>query len=311
MNLKKIIKGLNEHVATDVYGKTLRVELTCFDTGHRVNRGRNGTSTLLDLRTTIIEARSLMIETHARSSLLTVYLYAPVQEAQSSEVGRSEGVFVKICDKKGRYRTISLFNWRNEDESTSTLMSLLEYPDLSAAFPEQFTDFKEGRSTQGQRKVFLLTEDGEEDAQFNEDELRRLFTQDLISSVAYPLSRGDTERFEKILTALGSKLVSHYIFTDRMSIVPQFVRETKRGLEIGWMTSSTYNSLPVVLKVEKSKGIKTIGLADIGVEERGYYSHDDRMQVLPSQAKAAREFARSFKAKKGRRVEAALAKAAA
>lgn len=311
MNLKQIVKQLNDHVVDSDYRnvKTLRVELTCFDTGHRVSRGRNGVSTLLDLRTTIIEARSLMIETHRNSQLLTVYLYAPTPEDQGSSTGRANGVFIKIRDAKGRYRSTVLFDARNSSESTGNLLALLDYPDLSAAYPELFAQFKEGHTTRD-AKVFLIGDDGREDREFTEGEIKRAFTKDLIESAVYPLTNGDTKNLEKILTVLNAKLVTSYVFTDRMSLVPDFVRETRKGVEIGYMTHSTYNSLPVVLKIEKSKGIKTIGLKDIGVEERGYYSHDDRMQVLPSQAKAAREFARSFRVKKNSRVEAALKKAA-
>jgi hypothetical protein len=69
------------------------------------------------------------------------------------------------------------------------------------------------------------------------------------------------------------------------------------------MTRGTYNSLPATLKVEKTREIKTVKLKDLGIEQAGHYSHDDKMTVLPEQVEKAKKFAKHFDASKNKKLK--------
>lgn len=81
-------------------------------------------------------------------------------------------------------------------------------------------------------------------------------------------------------------------------IHPEYVKPVRNGIEIGWISRGTYNSLPHVLKVEKITEIKTVALRDLGLETTGNHSHHYQCTVLPEQADAAKAFfSQRFKAR--------------
>lgn len=79
---------------------------------------------------------------------------------------------------------------------------------------------------------------------------------------------------------------------------PSYVKPNRTGIEIGWVSSGTYNSLPNVIRVSRVTTIQAVKLSDLGIENRGYYSHDWKCSIPKRQAKQAKAFfGKRFKAK--------------
>lgn len=78
---------------------------------------------------------------------------------------------------------------------------------------------------------------------------------------------------------------------------PNYIKTNKRGIEIGYMSHGTYNSLPSVISIKRVSTIQSVKLVDLGIERKGYYSHDCKCLIPKSQAKQAKRFfAKRFKA---------------
>ena len=77
-----------------------------------------------------------------------------------------------------------------------------------------------------------------------------------------------------------------------------YVKPNRTGIEIGWTASGTYNSLPNVVRVSRVTTIQSVKLSDLGIENRGYYSHDWKCSIPKRQAKQAKAFfTKRFKSK--------------
>lgn len=110
----------------------------------------------------------------------------------------------------------------------------------------------------------------------------------------------DASEVRETLLKLGYSIIAEFDFTDRVEfelphhsrgfIRPKYVKATKTSIEIGWVSSGTYNSLPNVVRIEKCRGVKTRSLSKLGIETKGYYSHHYHCNILPEQATQARRF---------------------
>jgi hypothetical protein len=69
-----------------------------------------------------------------------------------------------------------------------------------------------------------------------------------------------------------------------------YIRETKQGIELGWIASGTYNSLPNVVRIKRITAIPTVKLSDLGIERKGYYSHDMQCTIPKAQAQLVKRF---------------------
>jgi hypothetical protein len=97
-------------------------------------------------------------------------------------------------------------------------------------------------------------------------------------------------RFNALITVNIPHHGSHFIGK------PEYIKESKRGVEIGWISSGTYNGLPNVVKVSKVKTLPVVRLDTLGIERTGYYDHHYKCAIPKAQAKQARAFfARRFR----------------
>lgn len=305
INFKKLGKTLTEFANSSSYDKPamLRVEHTAFQPLHKVSRGRNGVSELLELHTRVIEANGILIQPSERSSYVTVYVSSPVKTSHG--FGSNRGSFVRVRDPKGKYHSFETFTaWELEDVRINGMINSLGSEAPATYAPDEF---KEYLDAERESVVKLADRESPELSSWEIDRIRRQFAEKFYRElVKYDLDDARLERFEKFLDASGFKLVTYFNFTDKFSMIPEYFDETSQGFEIGWTQTDTYNSLPQTLKVIKSRDIKTVSLAEIGIEGRGYHSHDDRMQILPEQAEKAKKFAARFRAKKNKVTEKVL-----
>ena len=111
----------------------------------------------------------------------------------------------------------------------------------------------------------------------------------------------DVDDIREALKVKGYSIVAEFQFTNIVSfslphhgsggfIRPEYVKPIKNGIEIGWISSGTYNSIPNVVKIERTRGIKTKSLSKLGLESKGYYSHHYHCNILPEQAQQAKRF---------------------
>lgn len=290
---KKICRELNEFAESNDYRKPrcIRVEFTSFQDPHKAIRGRNGVGELVELSTQVIEADAVHVEQWERSNALAIYVKARTKSDHG--FGPKSGIHLRVRDPKGKYYSLDVYpRWEKEEIDVGRFQSLFGYESAAEYDADGFKEFMSEEST----KVVRLADDSTE---LDETAASRIFTQSYYRElVSYQLKDGDAEEFEKFLTFKGWKLIKCFVFTERFwGISPKYLEHSDKGLELGWMTHSTYNSLPCTLKIFKARGISTVKLSDLGVEEAGYYSHHDQMRVLPEHADRAKRFARKFKAK--------------
>ncbi len=302
VNYRKVSKEYTEHARSSDYDKSASLEarLTRFVSSNLVSGGRNGQNTLVDLQTRVIEADGLYIETSPRSSLVAVYLSSRVRRqsgdcsTETMEGSRSrQGVLIRYKTPKGKYDSRCLF--ADSDSMIDTLKAIFGYDIGPKVNAEGYQWFLENQT------------DNVVDLQGNEvkveptEEHAREYTYTLYREVLSDLNyRESSETLERIAKALGFTIVKVFPFVEKFWFSPEYVNETASSIEFGWMTNATYNSLPVTLSIRKVTETKTVRLADLGIEGRGYYDHYDKFSVLPEHVEAAKEFASKFERSKRR-----------
>jgi hypothetical protein len=160
MDLKKLAKQLTEYAKSSNYDnhRSIRAELTGFETGHRVDHGRNGVSELLNLQTQVIELNGILIENSSRCSLLSIYMHATVKSSQRC-FEHNETTFIKIRKANGKYEHCELAG--THKEIIDRLQWLLERPDLADFDAQSFERFVYEKTNESQeaKKVTHLVKD--------------------------------------------------------------------------------------------------------------------------------------------------------
>jgi hypothetical protein len=127
---------------------------------------------------------------------------------------------------------------------------------------------------------------------------------DLIKAIEEKKNYVDTDSIEAELKTQGYSIVCIFPYTNIISfsmphhgmgniIKPSYVKKIKSGIELGFISSGTYNAIPNVIRITKARGIKAVSLKDLGLETRGYHDHHYRCNIQPSQAKQAQRFFKS------------------
>lgn len=302
INYKKLSNDLTDWAQSSDWkrNRTLRVELTSFEPVHRVNRGRNGVSELVELQTVVTEADGVYIETKPRSSLLEVYVSSKVR-VEHGFGSKDRGIVIRYRDAKGKYSSINVYP-QHYDTELGTLRHVFGYEVGATLDPEGFKYFVD----QSTEDVITLAGTKPEPSESDLTKLKREFTDKVYYRMVSDLERGCEQELVKLCEHVGLKLVKTFAFVQRYWVSPQFVNVTSSGIELGWYTNQTYNSLPMVLKISKVKEIRTVKLKDLGIERAGYYSYTDNMQVLPEHVEAAKRFANKFDNAKTKAVKRAL-----
>jgi hypothetical protein len=106
--------------------------------------------------------------------------------------------------------------------------------------------------------------------------------------------------FQTALTNAGCNILVFFRFNVQISLriphmlpsigTPNYAKPIKQGIELGWTSHGTYNSLPNVIKVSRVSTIQAVKLYELGIENRGYYSHDLKCSIPKAQAKSAKRF---------------------
>ena len=289
---KKLAKEFNQYVEDGSWDdpRMIQAELTGFFAGvHRVSRGRNGVSELLELQTKITECDAVHFEASHDTPYIRVYLKSSVQTSHG--FGRYESKLIQLRDSKGKRVNFSVVEkWDKEDIEIGRFQSLFGYDTMPNVFGEDFENWKSYTAIE-------------------EDECpKRKYSQEVYRQIVQDLEHSRTsEKLEAICKALGFKLDGIFSYSESFSIHPKYVKQTRNAIEFGWETNSTYNSLPMTLKLTKSRGPKVEQLSKIGVESAGYYSHNDKMMIRADQVEAARKFKRKFNKSQKDTIEAVLA----
>jgi hypothetical protein len=247
-------------------------ELTGFEESHHYGYGRNGASTLVDFKTTVIQLDGIYFH-RPYKSIVDVLLYSRVTAGQSGFGRRLAWRVIYRRSGKQGYVDVATdsFNHGSWVENSDRYLSLFD----------ELTREKIRQNPYGWEP-----------------------NEELAAGVRLSKKRAYTGE-SKVLDALklnGVEVLAVVPYTHRVSVSVLWVKRSKRSLTLGWQTRGTYNSLPSTLKVSwtpkeswKAPIVKTVRLKDIGVEESGYYTHSDHAEVLPSQLAAVRRFARAFK----------------
>lgn len=267
-NLKKINKNLNDFINENKYEDS-KVHFTWqgFVENQHVGYGRNGASTLVDLQKIIYECDSvdLFRPTSPKMSYLQIYIKASAQAGQGC---RDLFTRLRIKDKKGSVHVL-------DDITEETLIS-----QFGRVYKEQSSIQVVGSNVIQLRPVDMVEED--------------------ISSQVYGemidvFKYHSIEKFAMLIRQKGYEFMDVMEYTHKFSIFPESVKVLKNKITFTYMTLGTYNSLPEIMTIEKVKKFNEISLASLGIEKQGYYSHSDKMNILPEQKEEVMEFYNQFK----------------
>lgn len=281
--LKAFEKSFNEYADSSDYDKPKSLKMTVerFEASHLVGRGRNGVSTLVELQKRVTEVSSIHIDKSFRT-LLTLRINSNSESDHG--FGRYKPVFLEF-QKNGKTSSCEVLReWESDKIEVSRFQSIFGY-DLASLYPEEFNHFKEN----------AIREIDESEKQF-ESRINRQFTVELFQDIIKDLGgHRDKESLVKLCELTGFTLKTVFPFVLKHQFSPRFINLSDKVLEFGYKTNNTYNSLPVMIKIEKVSEIKSVSLAKLNIEESGYYSHSDTMGILPESVSKAKNFMSRFK----------------
>jgi len=300
MNFKKLTKEFNQAIKSDdSYQSSIMVEEHIFTQRHGIDAGRNGVSKVLSFERVLTECRELRILTNSKSERIRILLAESTRREHS--FGQEKSIYVKL-KVNGKYDD---FTMQKRSENHFAFERMFDSVDVLSIFKTEYDAFVESNKLDG--TIDLETKKQNERSEY---ELKRLFKGELFKNLLDLLVYYRRE-FDEKLKLLGGEVVDIFEFSREINVYPEFVEELKNGVEIGYETKQTYNSLPQTIKITRQKNqTKTIKLADIGVEGRDYYSHDDRMAILPEDLEKVKRFQKRFQSKINSRIERAIKKVA-
>jgi hypothetical protein len=240
------------------YDASLVVELTGPEFIGGATRDTNGDNLTVQLLTKTYTTDQVQFLASDRSNLIEIYFRAHAHERGE----KTRQVLVVFRNKKNKRDSFSVPMYHHDcsrDESLDTLR---------------------------RRLGFGWTQD------MSEEMLA------LSKSIHSNLQSG--ARIQKVdreaLESLGVKIETVMEYTHKLWITPQFIRQNKSGVVVGWMSFGTYASHPMQLKITKAlKGVPLVRLCDLGAEASGYYDHHNKHTCRPEHAQALKSFAQSFK----------------
>lgn len=287
INLNTINKMFQRSETYD--GKQYQLKITEFVPIHSALPGLNNDTTLVDLQTRVIQLKDAFV----KQDKGTIKIY---YQSYCRAPREDEKVLIRVKTKKGEYIENVLNYVDDEDRAHSFLINLFGY---TFGASEDLDGYRRYCNRHGER-VEVALRDGEECIKGNA-QLAQGFTEEYAIWLQNRIVCGDMTDFVKLLDKYGHKMIKHYHFNDCVTVwTPQYTTALKNGIEIGYHTGNTYNSLPVVVKLTAVNKIKAVKLSEIGVETRGNYSHDARWSVRSEQVKQAKRFNAMFKAKKSK-----------
>lgn len=280
IDLRNINKTLNEGLSGWDSTHTLKVSREGFEPKHTVHAGRNEVSKLVDYSKTLIEADSIYIMKPFKDSPSYYRVLIGSRVKNNHGFGNDYSYYFRV-KLNGKYYDLYLKeDWDLENCNVNRLKNLFGY-ELSS-LKEKF----EGSNTEPIKSLRQLTE----------DYYQRF--------VKFSMDReSDCEEFFK---SVGASMVRRFKYFKCVSFSADYVKVLRNGVEFGFKTNDTYCSLPVIIKIERVRQIKTVRLRDIGLEESGYYSHSDNLEILPEQVEAVKRFKKRFDRNKKQVIEQVL-----
>lgn len=275
-SLKKLSNDFNNWVLQDKgYDRKILIEHTAFFSGSVGARGPNwDESGLLNFGTKLIEANSVHFAGGKNTYSIDIYVNSTVSS-------HDRGVYVELRTNEKTY-TFELLNY--QDEIPHQLRAAIGK--ISEFLPEEYERF--------------LEESKNVDAWQLESAFEK-YVLDRPMNIFCVHERGELK--EK-LEEYGIKILVWYDYTHKISssriphmgkygvskVGQHYVKQTKNSIELGWYASGTYNALPNVVRISKTRKMPTTRLCDISLEKRGYYDHHFKCEIPTTQVNAAKSF---------------------
>lgn len=270
--------------------RVIKVEQTGFFSAHVGHRGLNhDESTLLDFSTRLIEAREIFFAGGANEYGLHIYLNSTVHS-------RNAGTYIEM---KRMYNGLpgKTFSGALYDHADEVPYFFKQCIPLHELFSEEYAEFV------AEIKANPKDEDGEE-IRTDDWALQHRFEKESARKVNDLFQHYSQNELQERLAKAGVKVSVFFRFTHEISAPriphglgwcgkPEYVKLIKGGIEIGWIGSGTYNALPHVVRITRTREIKAVRLMDLGIESAGYYRHDQRCSIPKYQARKARAFFKS------------------
>lgn len=278
MNIRKFINSLTSD-AFDEKRSTIILTEKYFDQSHNAISGRNGMSTLVDLKEVVSEIDDIYCEKSNKYGLLSIYFNIPTLKQPEEH---SMLVEFKLGNKNNKCII--------RPDATTWLHHLFAFnTTFHKAMPTYFEHFK---------KTFMKSEDSVE--------FGKNFLKELDNEINYPLEferqihselKGmnpehiiETDIFKSLCEYNKVEIKYTFMFNKQISCRPEYFIETNNGIEVGYLNIMTYNTIPRVFRIEKIKKLPTTLLLELGLEWQGHYDHSDKFQVLNSQVEEVKSF---------------------
>lgn len=103
-------------------------------------------------------------------------------------------------------------------------------------------------------------------------------------------------RITELFATQGLKVLDFFGYNFELGFsCISWIKDTENEFSIGYWSVGTYASHPVIIKlIRQSNPIKTVRLMDIGAEEPGSYSHDNRLEVTRDQVNVTKKHVHEF-----------------
>lgn len=258
-NLKKITKNLNEE-ASRVWENRIFISHEYFNQIHAVSSGRNSSSSLVDFQKKCIEAKSILLTREFQNSL-KIYAYSDISEGQ----GATKKHLYLEYKKNGKKESLDYIDMHNIDR-------VLTIPDFSENNLEFISEEAKWGHEQKQKEKYI---------------------EKLLATYRFSIR----DFIEEIQNDGKVEVIKAYVYTHSFSLYQPEVEETRGELILKHKNTRTYNTLPEIVSIEVRESLDTILLSKMGVEEKGYYDHTDKFEILADQEDEVMEFMSRFNKK--------------
>lgn len=264
-NLRKLNDKLNSHI--DHWNEqSVIVSIESFQPLHIADCQRNNTSMLMDFQKKVITCQNLYLvrPIYLSSNTNSLKLYIKSKGYEDNNYTNNTVRYVEYKDAKNRKSSFSI---SSESLKAHFNLDQLIGKELDVDQLENSKDFEE----QVKRKI---------------------------DSLAYKLNSDDQygeKAIEEFFKSVNLTLLNHFCYNYEYDFSISKLKTNDKKIQIAYIDTKTYNSIPAMITIElKSTPLELVKLHELGIEKAGYYSHHDKMSILPEQKEEVLNFMKRF-----------------
>ena len=185
---------------------------------------------------------------------LTIFAYSDITEGQGC---RNENLYIEYKDEKGKKHSLDYVDRHNLDR-------LFNAPKFS-------------------ENVSFISEEAQ--WEYERDQKEKYY-KSLLDTYNFRVR----DFIERIENEGKVEIIKTYVYTHAFEMAHPDVD----GYTFRYKNTGTYNTLPEMVSIEVKESMDTVYLYKMGVEEKGYYDHTDKFEILSEQKKEVLNFMKEF-----------------